>query len=272
MEPSYFDFTTCPTPYFHFLPFTSNFETMTRTKKAAVEKKLAAKTAVLKKGVRVGSDSHIYFGSGSKAPFNKLSNFSKCNITGKMWIFKGFNEYVLKEFVFPSSEHMWWAHFFVVERDVRRLAIGGDLSTLQGLEHFYEGEDLEKKISYWSRKDNVGIVAKLLAGKKGTNYRKRASDIGMCMTIHPCERYGPQGEDSTLWKIWKRILLAKYTQNRGHYSVLMGTKSKKLVEFTRAPMIRIEKEFWAGRVVDSNLYGGNYMGDCMVRIRDHLLG
>ena len=189
----------------------------------------------------------------------------------KNWVSVGFNDFALEEFTFPSSEHAWWAHFFVRDCDIRRLAVNGDLSTLQGLKHFYEGEELDKKISYWSRKDNVGIVAKLLAGKKGTNYRKRASDIGMRMSVHPCEKYGPQGRDSTLGKIWERILLAKYTQNREHYSVLVNTKGRRLVEFTRAPVARIEKEFWAGRIVDSKLYGGNYMGDCMVRTRDLLL-
>ena len=223
--------------------------------------------AVMNSGIPVGS--FINFGSGMKAPYNKLSNFNGCTITGKIWISVEFNKFSLKEFTFPSSEHLWWSHFLVLEKDVKRIAIGGDLSTIEsGLAFFYKGEELEKKIEYWGRKNNVGIVAKLLAGKGGTKYRKRAADLGMKMSIHPCPKYGNEGSDMTLRKIWSSILIAKYAQNEGHRSVLLGTGDHHLVEFTRAPMARIQREFWAGRVESGRLYGKNYMGDCMMCVRD----
>lgn len=216
-------------------------------------------------GVPVGSVT--YFGSGMK--IHQLSNFNQCSIVGKIWVMTGFNEYASVEYTFPSSEHYWWAHFFVLDRDVKRLAIGGDLASLEsGLAHFYSGEELKKKIFYWSKKGNVGIVPKLLAGKKGTKYRKRATDLGMRMSIHPSEKYGAQGADSTLSKIWTKILIAKYTQNKEHRRVLMGTGDARLVEFTRAPESRIRKEFWAGRAIEGKLYGTNYMGDCMISVRE----
>lgn len=185
----------------------------------------------------------------------------------------GFNEFSLKEFTFPSSEHLWWSHFFVLEKDIKRLAINGDLSTLEsGLAFFYTGDELEKKIEYWSRNQNVGIVAKLLAGKEGTKYRKRASGLGMRMSIHPCSKYGPERSDVTLRKIWSRILIAKYSQNEEHCDVLLGTVEHELVEFTRAPVTRVHKEFWAGRVIDGKLYGSNYMGKCMTSVREVVCG
>lgn len=254
---------------------------MTRIKKSAPRAKAlkalkAIKAATLKKHnieeelpVHAGRhiDSFIYFGSGMAPPYNKLSNFNACTITGRLWIMTGSNEYVVKEYTFPSSEHLWWAHFLVLDRDIKRLAIGGDLSTLEsGLALFYKGGELSKKISYWSKKENVGIVAKMLGGKK----RKRAIDLGMKMSVHPCEKYGRQGTEKTLDKIWKRILVAKYTQNSEHRDVLLGTGSHALVEFTRTPKDRIGKEFWCGRAQESKLYGRNYMGDCLVAMREYL--
>lgn len=161
--------------------------------------------------------------------------------------------------------------FLLRDCDIKRLATGGDLSTLEsGLAHFYEGEELSKKVKYWSGKGNVGIVPKILAGKKGTRHRKRAMDMGMRMSVHPCDRYGPQGSDRVLAKIWSKILVAKYTQNKEHRDVLIGTGDKHLVEFTRAPVTRIRKEFWAGRIIDGRLCGGNYMGKCMMSVREIL--
>ena len=218
-------------------------------------------------GIPVGS--FLYFGSGMKAPYNKLSNFSECAVTLKLWVLKNFNEFYLKEYTFPSSEHAWWAHFLVRDADITRLAIGGDFSKLKtGLGHFYEGEILSKKIEYWGRKSNVGIVPKLLAGKKGTNIRQRAKELGLFMSIHPIGRYGPQGEDSTLSKIWSRILVAKYSQNASHRQVLLSTGTHHLVEFTRAGIDRVFKEFWCGRVEKNELHGRNFMGECMMSARE----
>lgn len=221
-------------------------------------------------GVPVGT--FINFGSGMSAPYNKLSNFNECTITGKIHVMVGFNEYSPKEFTFPSSEHFWWAHFLVRECDVKRLAINGDLSTLEtGLPLLLEGDKLRRALEYWPKKNNVGIVAKLLAGKNGSSYRKRAMKLGIQMSVHPCVKYGPQGADRTLSKIWTSILVAKYTQNSGHRQVLIGTGDHHLVEFTKSSSERVSSEFWAGRVIGGKLYGKNYMGDCMMSIRETIM-
>lgn len=218
-------------------------------------------------GVPVGS--FLYFGSGMKAPYNKLSNFSECPVTLRLWVLKNFNEFYPKEYTFPSSEHAWWAHFLIRDVDINRLAVGGDMAKLRtGLAHFYDGEVLSKKIEYWGKKSNVGIVAKLLAGKKGTNIRQRAKELGFCMSLHASPKYGPQGADSTLSKIWSRILLAKYTQNASYRQVLLGSGDHQLVEFTRAGIDRIYKSFWCGRVEKNELHGQNFMGSCMMSARE----
>ena len=222
-------------------------------------------------GVPVGS--FLYFGSGMKEPYSKLSNFSECSVTLKMWVIRDFNEFYLKEYTFPSAESAWWAHFLVRDVDITRLAVGGDLSKLEtGLGHFYDGEVLSKKIDYWGRKSNVGIVAKLLAGKRGTCIRQRAKELGIVMSVHAFPKYGPQGADSTLSKIWSRILGAKYSQNALHRQVLLSTGTHHLVEFTRAGIDVIYKSFWAGRVEKNELHGRNFMGECMMSAREVIKG
>ena len=66
-----------------------------------------------------------YFGSG--AGIFELSNFSACHITGQVPL-------STKIYTFPSAEHFYVAHFLCPNLAcVERLAIGGDLSTFDGL-------------------------------------------------------------------------------------------------------------------------------------------
>ena len=279
---------------------------MSRTKKAAVLKRkiaMAAKTPTLKKGpgevkdhqvpknsqdantpqvpgVPVGS--FVYFGSRMKAPYHKLSNFSECTITGNIWVKDGVNEYVVKEYTFPSSEHFWCAHFFERDCDIKRLAVGGDLSTLEtGLGYFVNPNKLDAKIKHWSSRNNVGAVASRLNGNDDTCYYKKASrrcvrkasSLGMVMSIHPCGKYGPQGSEETLSNIWSNILMTKMSQNKEHCGVLLSTGDKHLVEFNQfnsSSIDRVHNAFSSGKVVDGKLYGRNFMGDCMMSVRDTL--
>lgn len=157
--------------------------------------------------------SFRYFGSGMSAPFHVLSNFNECRIEGRVYVENGGQErgeLVERRFVFPSSEHYWWAHFTKDFSDVSRLAVGGDLSTLQrGLCLMLGQEKGRRKTVYWQKKDNVGIVAKMLAAKKRNGssgvVRFRARELGMVLGLHPVQVYGAQGEISTLEGIWRKI-------------------------------------------------------------------
>lgn len=244
------------------------------TKSSDISSPNVFKTSFPKKEQK-SDGSHVYFGSGARNPYYKLSNFNQCSIIGKVWVKTENGRYESRVYTFPSSEHYWCAMFFVDDKDIRRIAVGGDLSTLEsGLSLIYRRkEEYEKKLKYWSSKDNVGIVVKLLANRKknknnGREIRWRAAMLGMNMSIHPCSKYGPQGADSTLNKMWEKILLAKYTQNSEHRRVLMDTGSRMLVEFSRASVKKLSNEFWAGRFVGTRLVGNNYMGECMMSCRD----
>lgn len=217
-------------------------------------------------------------------------------------------EIVEREFVFPSAEHYWWAHFTPNAADVSRLAVGGDLATLEDGLRLLLGPQLgAQKAKFWRKKGNVGIAAKMLAAG-GTNnnkrnesngstpscasetttrttaadgkssHRHRAKNLGMELGLHPLPQYGGQGEMATLRAIWKKIQTEKYTQNEEHRRVLTSTGSEALVEFVR---MRPEGHTWGGQVrggvkrskglkVGGELVGGNFMGECLMAVRASL--
>ncbi len=213
--------------------------------------------------------SFAYFGGRAKPPLDKLSNLSKCAVTIRLWVLRDFHKFSSEEFTFPSAEAAWRAHFLVRERDIARLAVGGDLSTLRtGLSRFYDGEALEKKIAHWKRRDGVGIVAKLLGRTDGG--RTKARELGLVMGAHPIGRYGPPGAVSTLTDIWTRVLEAKFSQNPSHRRALLGTEDRHLVELTTTRIEKTPCDFWAGRVVANRLYGGNFMGERMMSARESM--
>lgn len=75
-----------------------------------------------------------------------LSNFSNCVVTGELFVKIDRFGYLSKRlFTFPSAEHYWWAHVMEREVDVERLAVGGDISTIEsGLSVLHKGMDPEK--------------------------------------------------------------------------------------------------------------------------------
>lgn len=244
------------------------------------------------------------------APFHMLSNFNECRITGHVFVQEHEDEseqdqhrtagkevverpqdnddahsnvtttrkIVDKQFVFPSAEHYWWAHFTKNISDVSRLAVGGDLSTLEGGLCLLLGpEKGAQKAKHWRKKGNVGIVAKMVAAtaaktnsntpnttnrrnkqKKSNNtsssattakiphhHRPRAKELGMELGLHPLEQYGGQGEMATLLAIWNKIQTEKFTQNSDHRRVLTSTGRETLVEFVR---MRPDGHTWGGQV------------------------
>lgn len=224
--------------------------------------------------------NYRYFGSSMGKPMNLLSNFSKCEIECEMYVLDDKGMIVKKSFVFPSAEHCWWTHFLIRECDISRLAIGGDLSTLESGLTILLGENIgQKKVKYWQKKGNVGIVAKMLAYRdKQTNVRTRAKKIGIEMSIHPSEIYGLSSRKCTLINIWKKILIAKYSQNILHRRALLSTNDDNLVEFCR---MNPEKQFWAAQILDGaktksgiiqggKLVGNNFMGKCLMATRKEM--
>lgn len=185
--------------------------------------------------------NYQYFGSG--AGIAELSNFSECVITGKI-------PHSEKVYTFPSSEHYYVAYFRCSKlQDAERLAIGGDLSTWEGMRFVYpklDKDGVEKKTKYWKRRGMIGIIAKMFA-----------------KTVDKFEKIE---DEKSFWDMWVHILTSKYSQNEKHKKKLMSTSGTHLVEFDRMakPSTR-----WAAKVVDGELVGQNYMGKLMMHVRDN---
>jgi predicted NAD-dependent protein-ADP-ribosyltransferase YbiA (DUF1768 family) len=193
--------------------------------------------------------TYQYFGSG--AGMRQLSNFYACNITGTV----NNNTYI-----FPSVEHYYVAHLCQDHSCVSRLAVGGDLSTIETgmgiIYHKLSPDDIKKKITYWKKYNMVGIIAKMYG--KMINRQELPSDW------------------DAFRQLWVKILTAKYTQNEQLMQVLISTGYTRLVEFDR---MASPHTTWAGRIVNGidrgqgrreggELIGKNYMGDMMTYIRN----
>eukprot|EP00903_Cladosiphon_okamuranus_P013589 g12656.t1 len=144
--------------------------------------------------------------------------------------------------------------------DVSRLAIGGDLSTVEcGLRLLLGARAGKQKAKPWGKKNSVGILAKMVAAanaatkKESTSsssaaeiiHRPRAHELGMELGLHSLEQYGPNGDIETLLTIWQKIQKDKFSQNSGHRRVLAIIREETLVEFVS---MRPEGHMWEGQV------------------------
>jgi predicted NAD-dependent protein-ADP-ribosyltransferase YbiA (DUF1768 family) len=124
----------------------------------------------------------INFWANSKAPFHYLSNFAL--IPG------GIN---YEGHLYPSSEHAFQSQKYI-DTQRHRFSINGDLSTWDGLQLVYKLEEYDKKYKYWSKKNNIGIVAKMATNKK----------IGQKLELIRNENFESTDE------LWLDILKKKY--------------------------------------------------------------
>ena len=109
----------------------------------------------------------IKFNSGAILPYYKLSNFYdvRNENDGKMGIEYPENS---KNY-YPSSEHIYQSLKFPDSKE--RFQVNGDLGNFDsGFKCLYKNPDeIKKKINYWSKKKQVGIIAKMVSTKKNFN-------------------------------------------------------------------------------------------------------
>ena len=113
-----------------------------------------------------------------------------------------------------------------------------------------------KKASFWKRKKNIGILAKMISKRAWLEKRGiqklRISEV-------ECE------------SIFEGILMAKYESNPELKKILLDTGDRYLLEFDRAAG-RLEKEGkrsrWGGMIVDGKVVGRNQMGALMMKVRE----
>ena len=182
------------------------------------------------------------FNSNAKFPFYKLSNFFASDVE-----FEGDT--------YPSSEHAFQAGLFPNEQRsiLTKNGLFGSWS-IEAFMHFgFNRERAEKKMKYWSKKDQIGIYAKMYA-----NRAKNKKDIGR----DKCEL------------LFKGILMAKYTQNHQLAEILLSTRDAYLMEFDKGAQKLWEnkqiKHRWAGMIVNGKVVGNNQMGALHMWTRSEL--
>lgn len=186
----------------------------------------------------------IPFWSNGKKPFYKLSNFA---------FISGGIEY--DGIIYSSTEHAFQAQKYI-ESHRHRFSISGDLGSWDGLKLVYNPEDYEKKYKYWSKKDNIGIIAKMATNKK----------IGIKLGLIRDKNFHSTDE------LWTKILSKKYCV-KYFGDLLRSTNDIYLLEFDRGANKKSNKQpvFWGGIISDNRLYGNNQMGKYLMEIRNRVI-
>lgn len=179
------------------------------------------------------------FGSNAKAPYHLLSNFA--------WIKDGISIDGLR---FPSTEHAYQSRKFL---EKKRFSVDGDIGKESGFSLFYPKKDVESKRSYWMKKGNIGILAKLASSNTHSQKLKLTKD--------------PTFDLFNMKPFWMKILKAKY-KIQPFRDLLLDTKKQYLLEFSRSA--KKENSFWAGLIDNGVLFGQNIMGQYLMEIRDIL--
>ncbi len=217
----------------------------------------------------------VPYNSGATAPHYILSNFAEAPIKAKP---ADFESCILQKFprwarwlgdgaTFPSAEHLWQSLKAKDRRSFGEFLTGGLFSSLDEVAFamFYaKPEECARKQKYWSKKKNVGILAKLAANP---SYRKRLPIV----LNYQNEKLDENIERS----VWRTILRLKFEQNAEHRAVLEESGDSYLLEHSRSAQRAFEKfnkkEHWTG-LVDNNgtLFGENAMGEYLMQARDDL--
>ena len=158
--------------------------------------------------------------------------------------------------VYPSTEHAFQAQLSVhLEAYTLTSAIGKLTPEACHLVGFPDNKK-HAKCDFWSKKDMVGILAKMLIAKH--------AQLGLKQKVTREE-----SED-----LFKKILLEKFRSNSTARKVLLDTKDAYLYEFVRSSNKRFQKngeiERWGAMIVDGKVVGDNQMGALMMWVRKKL--
>lgn len=217
---------------------------------------------------------YVYFNSGAGDGRYQLSNLFATQVT-ITWPLEPWVPIFMQGMActYPSSEHA-----YVSLRSKSLLALK---AFLVGSAYSYDVFEtwpitwkstttrnlFVQKNAYWSKKGMCGIVPKMLGGLHSS----------VLKSVFQLDMIGKEAwDDHTSWEIWGPILVAKYHTSALLTTLLKATGEKNLIEFDRTASSWNETtkkgSYYAGRwaEADDAVIGNNFMGKCLMRIRDSL--
>lgn len=200
------------------------------------------------------SGSFIYVGSKSGGDGKCMSNFAQAplQLDGVEW---------------ASSEHAYQALQKFHPECHERFQVGGDLGGFCGMPLVYPEKQVEAKLKWWGhmKPPMVGIVAKM------ASHHVRAKKLGLRMlTLDPT--LSEEARIEAIRRLFKRILVAKYTSNDEHRRALLDSGDKLIVEFDGKAEHATSKggpPLWTGMINKNTgrLFGRNLMGELLMEVR-----
>ena len=76
-------------------------------------------------------------------------------------------------------------------------------------------------------------------------------------------------DEGTLLKFWIPILWAKFSASAEFKELLLSTGDAYLLEFDRFAA-SLDRVFWGGMDMDRIIKGRNFMGECLMLVRERL--
>jgi len=160
---------------------------------------------------------------------------------------------------FSSSEHLWQALKATDEKTFLKFIVGGEYDAMNAklFERMDKKVNGNNKVTYWSKKNNVGIIPKMVS--------THSKELGL-KNYKVKDLYLSEKNQEI---IWLDILRQKYVQNQVLKTLLLSTDNKYLLEFDKGA--KRSNSYWGGYIDDeNNLYGKNTMGNYLMLLRQEL--
>ena len=87
------------------------------------------------------------------------------------------------DIIYNSVEHAYQAQKFIKSQR-ERFSINGDLGGWDGFKFFVKEEEIIKKINFWIKKDNIGIIAKMASNEKYDKKTKLIRDPNFVESVN----------------------------------------------------------------------------------------
>jgi len=187
----------------------------------------------------IENEPYIPFYACGKPPYNMLSNFA--------YIKEGIEYDGLR---YISTEHAFQAQKYIKEQR-KRFSVEGDLGQLDSGFDLAFDKDWEKKKLFWMKKNNIGIIPKMVTNEK------RGLKLGLTRDKNFVNT-------SELWfdLLWQKFRIDRFRKT------LISTGNNYLLEYDRGG--ERMTPLWSGIIKDGKLYGTNLMGKYIMYIRDQI--